>query len=199
MRQRIDMVARTPLCGTFADDESGLRITGVRVPKVYVASMHLNIPVQCGVDGNTSWYRLVAHPLEEKRCEICRFWGQQYYHLLSAVYAYTFFFVDGDIDDYDHEEGVPHVFSMLSPHGQALDIDFRQFESMLCAPCYEIIDGAVFDRLGEAVHIPEKSFPLMLSDLQPEYHDNYSHNEGLTAYDMKCIEMKRAMKAVKKE
>ena len=32
----------------------------------------------------------------------------------------------------------PHVFSMLSPQGEATDLDFAQFKGMLDATCYII-------------------------------------------------------------
>ena len=38
----------------------------------------------------------------------------------------------------EDEDQLPHVFNMLSPQGEATDLDFAQFKGMLDATCYII-------------------------------------------------------------
>jgi hypothetical protein len=186
------------LCGfpveeAFPDDEREICVSVVHLPIAYpgVASKHLSVPVQCTVDGNTCWYRLVAICLGGRRCEACRNrLPQSYFHLLSAVYAYSLFF-DADVD-INAEDEFPHVFCMLSPHGGAICFDFKQFEPMLAAECFNINDGDVFRILGQAIHNPDANpFPLRLHEPYPSHGvDPISpcQNVGLTTTDMEYIE-----------
>ena len=171
--------------------ESHIRMSVVHVPEAYpvVASEHLSVPVQCTVDGNTCWYRLVAISLGERRCKACKHkLPQSYFHLLEAVYAYSLFFADVDMD----HENLPHVFCMLSPHGEAIDLEFEQLESMITARCFDINDGAVFGALAEAILNPVTyPFPLRMMRPRPlsDVDDPSScQNMGLTTIDMEYIQ-----------
>ena len=179
----------------YFQTERELRISVVHLPRAYsegVASKHLSVPVQCTVDGDTCWYRLVAISLGERRCEACRLRVPDPYScLLQAVYAYGLLFSEpwGVIAP---EDQLPHVFCMLSPRCEAIDFEFRQFESMVAAECSSISDGCVFDVLGQAIHNPVADpFPLRMQEPHPAYRvDDLSswQNVGLTTTDMKYIE-----------
>ena len=181
--------------------EREICISDVHVPKAYpgvVDSKHLSVPVQCTVNGNTCWYRLVAISLGEARCEACSPYGKHrvssiprpYAELLQAVYTFSEPWVEAI-----SEEQLPHVFFLLSPRGEPIDFEFRQFESMVMAECCLLSDNLVFTLLGQAIHNPVAApFPLMLQEPCPEHHTGHvsaHQNLGLTTKDIQCIEANR--------
>ena len=80
----------------------------------------------------------------------------------------------------------------LSPRCEAIDFEFRQFESMVAAKCWSIDDGNVFRVLGQAIHNPVADpFPLRIQDPFPPYGVgdlSSCQNVGLTTTDMEHIE-----------
>ena len=163
--------------------ERHLLISVVHVPKVFpegAASKRFALPVQCTVDGNTCWYRLVASRLGTRRCESFSRAPNPYAFLLETMCVY------GDVfsrfpDDF------PYVFCLLSPCGEAIDFDFMQFESLIAADMYPICGGAVFQRLGQAIEDPVGiAFPLRMHESYPAYA--VGENVGLTTGDMARIE-----------
>ena len=182
--------------------EREICISDVHVPKAYpggVDSKHLSVPVQCTVNGNTCWYRLVAISLGEARCEACSPYGKHrvprpYAELLQAVYTFSSSFSEPWVEAMA-EEQLPHVFFLLSPRGEAIDFEFRQFESMVMAECFLLSEGTLFDILGQAIHNPVSDpFPLMMQEPCPEYDTGHliaHQNVGLTINDIQYIEAHR--------
>ena len=73
---------------------------------------------------------------------------------------------------------------VLSPHGEAIDFELKQFENMLASECFAINDGTVFASLGQALHNPNADlFPLRMQEPYPAHgidDPSSRQNVGLT-------------------
>ena len=180
----------------YSQTERRLHISVVHVPKAYLegaASKHLSVPVQCTSDGNTCWYRLVVISLGgrwcmQTPCQPPRPYGK----LLQAVYIYGSSYIEGLLNPIytDEQNELPHIFCMLSPRCEAIDLEFEQFQSMVAADCDHLQDGEMFRVLGEAIR-GAKPFPLRMQE-QYRMHGmgdlSPCQNVGLSTTEMQYIE-----------